>query len=333
MNSACKQGRYYKLTQILLCTISLFSLLLPTQLVKATLKMFKWVVYLTLLYITDFVVCKPDYLYHEEVAGWLKLHIVPTTWQDAFMQCHYEGAVLASPINSDFQSAISNVMREGHLSGPSGIFIGTNALFSEGDYISVEGVPLADMPVTWDSRYDGKPEKCLYLYGETVRPVECTSYAPYICYKERDNSTTFNECGTFDNEYQFSQETGSCYKFHSEIITWSEAHRICLAEGGYLAIINDQSEANIMKNMLPQQGSAAFIGMRKWKNDIWLTIHGEKVENVFHEWSNGYHENCNELYLQSDGTFRCASFKQFSQFICEKDPNAYRFQMVSDHEE
>uniref|UniRef100_A0A2A4K8A9 C-type lectin domain-containing protein n=1 Tax=Heliothis virescens TaxID=7102 RepID=A0A2A4K8A9_HELVI len=285
MNSACKQGRYYKLTQILLCTISLFSLLLPTQLVKATLKMFKWVVYLTLLYITDFVVCKPDYLYHEEVAGWLKLHIVPTTWQDAFMQCHYEG------------------------------------------------VPLADMPVTWDSRYDGKPEKCLYLYGETVRPVECTSYAPYICYKERDNSTTFNECGTFDNEYQFSQETGSCYKFHSEIITWSEAHRICLAEGGYLAIINDQSEANIMKNMLPQQGSAAFIGMRKWKNDIWLTIHGEKVENVFHEWSNGYHENCNELYLQSDGTFRCASFKQFSQFICEKDPNAYRFQMVSDHEE
>ncbi|XP_049705818.2 C-type mannose receptor 2 [Helicoverpa armigera] len=298
--------------------------------------MFKWIIYLTLLYMTDSVVCKPDYIYNDAVNGWLKFHAVPATWQNAFLQCHYEGAVLASPINPDLESALTQMMKKEDLFGPNGIFIGTNALSSEGDYISIEGVPLADMPVKWRHYNNEQPSKCLYFYDKMVEPIECSTYAPYICYKKRDNSTIFNECGTFDNEYHFSQETGSCYKFHSEFKTWSEAHRICLAEGGHLVIINDQAEATTIKNMLPLGGERVCIGLRQWSKDLWLTIHGEKLENVYHEGISGYdnrYDRSMNGYFFSDGTLNKINLNLESQYICEKDPYTYRFQKESSYNE
>uniref|UniRef100_A0A2A4JGL8 C-type lectin domain-containing protein n=1 Tax=Heliothis virescens TaxID=7102 RepID=A0A2A4JGL8_HELVI len=44
-----------------------------------------------LLFATDSVLSKPQYLFSYEAEGWLKLHTFPATWEQAFVRCHYEG--------------------------------------------------------------------------------------------------------------------------------------------------------------------------------------------------------------------------------------------------
>nr|XP_049705778.1 secretory phospholipase A2 receptor-like [Helicoverpa armigera] len=327
--TSCKNRHIYKIMRSLLKIIILLSFSSTGQ--NNIKKMLKWVFCVTLLYITDFVVCKPDYKYNEDVNGWLKFHTIPRTWEDAFLQCYYEGAVLASPLNADFVSVISDIMSD---EDASDIFIGSSAVFSEGDYISVEGVPLIDMPVKWMERFDNKkPENCLSYYDKKVNPISCSTYLPYICYKKKDRFARLNGCGTFDYKYRLNKATGNerCYKFHSEFRTWSEAHRICLAEGGHLAIIDDQA-ANIIKNLFPPNYSVAFIGLRKWKHDTWLTVHGQPLE-VYHNWNTKDISKTQSSYgvLFSNGSLgESVDTSTELTFICEKDPYTSRFQRVPD---
>lgn len=51
-----------------------------------------------------------DYKYLDVVDGWMKLHEIPANWHEARLRCHLEGAVLASPLNSNLKFAMASMM-------------------------------------------------------------------------------------------------------------------------------------------------------------------------------------------------------------------------------
>ncbi|KAJ8708244.1 hypothetical protein PYW07_010369 [Mythimna separata] len=301
--------------------------------------MLKYLFCATLLFVTDVVVCKPDYLFNHEVNGWLKLHVVPATWQDAFFNCHYAGAMLASPINAKLATALSNIMSASNLDAP--IYLGVNDV-SGGDFISDEGVPLADLSITWGTYVnDGKQPHCLSFYtnGKTYLS-SCTEFRPYICYKKRDNTTILNQCGTFDDDYHLYHATGSCYKYHKKHTSWVTAQKTCVAEGGHLVIINDKQEADIVTSFLHKSTNkmswpdAAYVGLLdRGKDHRFFTLHGEAIQKVYHTWAPGQPDNkginlCGLIY--PEGTLDDVDCnKALLKFICEKNPNTSRFENVS----
>lgn len=89
-------------------------------------------------------------------------------------------------------------------------------------------------------------------------------------------------------EYVLEPVTGSCYKFHRVARNWTRAYMTCAAEGGHLAVINSDSEANVLKGIFaknPQDSLRSnlesimkeiiHIGFHDWgERGIWTTIHG-----------------------------------------------------------
>ncbi|KAJ8730397.1 hypothetical protein PYW07_017435 [Mythimna separata] len=140
-------------------------------------------------------------------------------------------------------------------------------------------------------------------------------------------------------EYQYEPRTGSCYKLHEERQEWTRAQLICTAEGGYLAVVNDEEEAMILKNMSSKRAlkvskyndwEPMFIGIRDWdKKGIWSTVQGDSIENVYNVWGWGQPDNlgqnqyCGSLLKngQLDDTWCHAK----ALFMCERDPNKTRF--------
>ncbi|KAJ8726626.1 hypothetical protein PYW07_001324 [Mythimna separata] len=291
---------------------------------------------LTFIFVTvNVVVCKQDYHYNKRVDAWLKLHAVPASWNEAFLSCHYEGAVLASPINLEFATALRGLMVQSQLDGP--IFLGVHSLTKK-YFSSIEGVPLTDLSITWGSYGDGRtPENCLTLStGGKTYISSCQSWHPYICYKRNEQYTmNFNQCGTFDDDYILNGTLRKCYKFHKKPRSWYKAYDICSAEGGHLVIINNEEEANYITSYLVKPTSAGnwgervHIGIRDWIGDqTWLTIHGEKLESVYHSWAEGQpnvseHLKCGVIWTR--GYLDDLDCNQELRFFCEKDPNTSHF--------
>ncbi|CAH2038116.1 unnamed protein product, partial [Iphiclides podalirius] len=274
-----------------------------------------------------------DYKYHQEIQGWLKFHRVPATWHDARLQCQLEGAVLASPLNDDLLAAMNHTTYN--------IFIGIHATIAKGYYFSLEGVPLTRIPITWAA---GEPdncdnsEECLVLKNDgTVADVNCNEVFPFICYKKSKNTSFITNCGTGDSGYTLNENTGNCYKFHDVGRTWPVAFMTCSAEGGYLAIINSDQEAQSLKELFAHYPDTkikarypyvALLGFYDWNRlGTWNTIHGETLaEAGYSRWNKGQPDNA------TDGQYCGAMFREglfddmwchlTAPFICEKEPQS-----------
>ncbi|XP_041979952.1 secretory phospholipase A2 receptor-like [Aricia agestis] len=279
---------------------------------------------------------RADYSYHEGAGGWFKVHKVPAVWNDARLRCELEGAVLASPVNENVTSALIEFMEEAGLDLECGMFTGTNARFSKGDYYSIEGVPLWRMPVDWmplEPDNKNNKEECIVMVGNfSIADANCSQTLPYICYKKANESMPINECGTSDNDYKLFPNTCNCYKYHTKPRTWSEAFMTCSAEGGYLAIPNNKDEAIHLSNMFKDNiGKAAnttytevmFLGFKDIDiNGSWSTIHGSRMSDYYFEWHNGQPEGkngsttCGAMY--QDGLLDDYFCTNKATFVCEK---------------
>ncbi|XP_028163924.1 C-type mannose receptor 2-like [Ostrinia furnacalis] len=227
---------------------------------------------------------RPDYSYSERTGGWFKFHSVPATWEDARLQCYYEGAELVSPFNENIIQKMIMLM---DVNEPY-IFTGIHSTFSKGVYTSVGGVPLHEMPVSLHSR--DVSGNCVTMRSNgRVEARNCSSQYPYICFKKGPEHLTSSVCGA-DQEYKYEQRTGSCYKFHTLGRTWPQAFRVCVAEGGHLAIINSDVEADVIRGIFQNYPDDAFkadakyaasIGFQGWGAvKIWWTIHGQTLQDA-----------------------------------------------------
>ncbi|KAJ8727836.1 hypothetical protein PYW08_016221 [Mythimna loreyi] len=287
-----------------------------------------------LLIATDVVRCNPDYFFNFDAGGWLKLHTTPQPWEEAFVRCHDEGALMASPLNKGLASALHFQLTQ--LPANSQIFLGIHDFYSKGDFVSVEGVPVSDMGIKWAQGNGAGTGDCLTMSVDgRAHYSSCKDPLPFVCYRKLDNQT-MNECGTFDNGYQLNQHTGSCYKVHQEKVSWTRAYKTCASEGGYLVILNDAEEARIITAMFPRldksdQWERFYVGLGAWGNDrVWTTIHGEKIENVFNKWNPGQPDNYegiqNRGALIWNGNLDDVSVAGVRlMFVCEKSPKSKRF--------
>ncbi|CAK1595717.1 unnamed protein product [Parnassius mnemosyne] len=283
-----------------------------------------------------------DYRFFSEAVGWLKLHRVPANWFDARLRCHLEGSKLASPSTQGLINAMKLLISEATGDMSCGIFTGIHATFSKGDFHTIEGVPLSQISHTWAA---GEPdnfkdeESCIAMLPDgNVADVNCQEPLPYICYKENTKRMFMSNCGTTDTEYMFDSRTGSCYKFHTVPRTWSRAYMACSAEGGYLAIINSEEEARLIKEIFAKHPPAsllgniwkavAFVGFHDWnQHGEWLTIHGETLKEAGYDKFSGGEPNNATTGEFCGGVYRSGLFDDIwcenkYVFICEKSPDS-----------
>lgn len=69
------------------------------------------------------------------------------------------------------------------------------------------------------------------------------------------------------------------YKLHQNSKTWDEAKETCESEGGHLAVVNSQAEADVlMKVFQPSSSTWAFLGFTdREKEGVFIDIFGEYI--------------------------------------------------------
>ncbi|KAJ8727840.1 hypothetical protein PYW08_016225 [Mythimna loreyi] len=288
------------------------------------LKAYYFICLSILLILTDRARCDSDYLYNHKAGGWLKLYTAPQAWEQAFLKCDQDGAVLASPLNKELVNALQLQMLQFGVSG--NIFLGTHDLFSKGHFVSIEGVTLSDMDIKWAQGDGAGTGDCLTMSVDgSVHFSSCTDRLPFVCYRKPETQT-MNDCSTYDFEYHLNEQTGSCYKVHLNKQTWTRAYSICASEGGHLVILNDEEEVRIVQSMISTPYDQFNVGLVAWGNDrTWKTIHGDKIDDVYNQWNTG--EPNNENHIENRGA--CLSNGKLNDFpavsyslifVCEKSP-------------
>ncbi|XP_047987458.1 secretory phospholipase A2 receptor-like [Leguminivora glycinivorella] len=285
-----------------------------------------------------------NYEYVPEAGVWLRLHIVPANWKNAFRRCQLEGGVLASPSSYVLAKAMLSIMTENKVS--RSVFTGIHALVSEGDYLSLDGVPLSDIHLEWaegepsateDSSDPDNNENCVVLtrLGE-ASDVSCTSKYPYFCRRENASMTILNEkCQTTAAGYKYEPRTNSCYKLHTNAKKWHEAAKVCHSEGGHLAVVNSDEEAEVLKEifaMYPpktvtgaKHDDVAIVGVWKWddnRDGDWLTIYGQPISEAgFAKWGSGQPNNYGGVQhmtsIQRSGLLDDIAHYDREPFFCE----------------
>ncbi|XP_047036336.1 C-type mannose receptor 2-like isoform X1 [Helicoverpa zea] len=280
-----------------------------------------------------------DYKYNLMAKGWFKLYEVPETWYDARQRCSLQGAILASPTTPDIEFAMKQTMRNFFIQDTE-IFTGIHATLSPGNYRTVDGIRLSEIPIVWANNEPDNfldKERCITLnMNGAAYDRSCRETRPYICYRSGKKEVLTNKCGTVDDEYVYENKTNSCYKFHKIPKTYSRADFTCTAEGGHLLIINSETEAQVIrelyarypKNVIPGNfgKDTAFIGFRavdEWGD--WRTVHGETLHEAGYDLFSSGEPNNLTAGQYCGGIYRNALLDDMwcetqSVFICEKDP-------------
>ncbi|KAJ8708346.1 hypothetical protein PYW07_010471 [Mythimna separata] len=103
--------------------------------------------YFTLLFSLYFTegAFRCDYTYSSKTQTWFKLVSLPANFTDARLRCTLEGAVLASPTTPEILAEMRTIMNRSYPEYE--IFTGIHAIFSPGDFNTIEGTPLSKLPI------------------------------------------------------------------------------------------------------------------------------------------------------------------------------------------
>ncbi|XP_047987622.1 macrophage mannose receptor 1-like isoform X1 [Leguminivora glycinivorella] len=276
------------------------------------------------------------YEYMPEEDAWLRLHIEPAIWPDARLRCHLEGGALASPTTSAMTKALVAMLAANKMTMRHA-YIGVHALLSKGEFMSMEGIPMGNLSARWR---EGEPnnmkneEDCVVLdgAGEAI-DVSCSTPRPYFCRKESTRMIV-NKCGTTADGYKLEPRTGSCYKFHLVPRTWHRAAMACQAEGGHLAVINSNKEAQALKDIFGEHPITSIkggnvleanVGIWDWnEHGEWLTIFGQTLSEAGYEgWRHNEPNNVEKEFcgaIDRDGYLNNCPCDRFALFICEVTP-------------
>ncbi|CAB3248103.1 unnamed protein product [Arctia plantaginis] len=132
-------------------------------------------------------------------------------------------------------------------------------------------------------------------------------------------------CGT--QEYEYSKETGSCYKIYRVHEIWSEANKTCANDGAYLVILNDEHEAKIVVEMFSKESRlpASWVGVRDDTGmGQWHSVHGDpmdKIYNVWHKYSTNLYVSEACALLNPEGKLYDYYCNYYYHAICEKKPH------------
>ncbi|XP_025159644.1 hemolymph lipopolysaccharide-binding protein-like [Harpegnathos saltator] len=129
-----------------------------------------------------------------------------------------------------------------------------------------------------------------------------------------------------ENDYLVTPGIGA-HKLHRRKITWNKARKICIEEGGHLAIINSASEEKILLRLMQEKNIAeAWIGLHDlYEEGDWVTVTDEALENTgYSKWTTkfanlpdnyGGSQNC--AVLITEGGIDDVSCTLTHSFFCE----------------
>ncbi|XP_076279064.1 uncharacterized protein LOC143208479 [Lasioglossum baleicum] len=227
----------------------------------------------------------------------------------------------------------------------------------------------------WSDKWGGQPDNgggqqnCgTFLKEGTLDDVQCEAHFPFFCELplvsfeplaavgikgavEMSTPNSFVNCiilavglsVIFESQVTLSggvldkweQSGDHWYKLHSKARCWRDALKICRVEGGYLAVVNNQTEADELISRFHDHGQAigawcqdaVYVGIHdQFCEGEWITIFNEPIDDVFHDWSSkwgrqpdnfGGAQNCGTLYR--DGKLNDVPCTINLPFFCEKD--------------
>ncbi|KAI5632835.1 macrophage mannose receptor 1-like [Phthorimaea operculella] len=199
------------------------------------------------------------YNYNSDVRGWFKLHDIGATVKQAKHVCNTEGAVLASPTNDVMKNAMISLMHQVQLNKDVHTGIQTTG----------------QMRTNMKYQHEQGDSIALSDNGQLER-ISQYFELPYICYRNASLHSELNECGTTDSEYTLSKQTDKCYKFHRNRKTFYDAAETCVAEGGHLAIINSQTEADVIREIFDNNPAETIPG-NHWSDTAYLGYYASVV--------------------------------------------------------
>ncbi|KAL1021870.1 hypothetical protein UPYG_G00019100 [Umbra pygmaea] len=134
-------------------------------------------------------------------------------------------------------------------------------------------------------------------------------------------------CDTF---WDRNQDSGSCYQFNLyTIVTWSQAHFSCLAQGGNLLSITDLTEQRYIRERLSDMGVMVWIGLNHLSEGMgWQWSDGAPLDML--KFSSGLsssplqdNRQCG-VYTSGGGQWKSLSCESALPYICKKTPNNSR---------
>ncbi|KMQ90804.1 hemolymph lipopolysaccharide-binding protein [Lasius niger] len=95
------------------------------------------------------------------------------------------------------------------------------------------------------------------------------------------------------NDYLITPGMGA-HKLHTRKLPWNKARRICIQEGGHLAVINSNSEEKILLRVLEENKvNQAWLGVHDlYEEGDWNTIMDETLEATgYSKWKDASEPN------------------------------------------
>nr|XP_033338713.1 hemolymph lipopolysaccharide-binding protein-like [Megalopta genalis] len=136
-------------------------------------------------------------------------------------------------------------------------------------------------------------------------------------------ATSLDRC-----DYAITPGIGA-HKLHKRKMTWNEARKICIMEGGHLPLLNSAKKEALFKSLMAKNSlNAVWIGFHDlFEEGSWTTVTGELVDTMsYHPWANDEPDNwnneqhCGILWEKfKDGGVDDYKCSNTVPFICEID--------------
>ncbi|XP_059057059.1 macrophage mannose receptor 1-like [Achroia grisella] len=277
-----------------------------------------------------------DYKFLEDTQSFYKIHTLARTWQDARRTCKLEGGSLFYPENEEEANAVIKMWTDTQ-SVIDHIFIGISSLLAKGVFVTVDGVSISNVYRNWAK---GEPnnasgnQDCVKLNKlGFLYDYNCNVQHSFICKKTLASLEWNYACNMPYTDYTYSKTLGRCYKFHLTPKNWTEAYATCNAEQSFLAIIQNQADADYLVKLTKEapkdsvQGDylkgAVILGFHNLNDEGWNTIRGTALERTgYSTWGyrqpdGGDKEKCGSMFYNGHLNDLGCHHKCF--FICEND--------------
>ena len=124
-------------------------------------------------------------------------------------------------------------------------------------------------------------------------------------------------------ESGFTDYGGTCYKFHKDAQTWSNANAQCVKEFAVLPAIGSRGENDFFKQgLLKDQKGFTWLGFNdRLSESMYMAVDGSQIR--FMDWVNGQPTGKNQNCVGFDNTAKYGTMADYactsaSTYVCKK---------------
>ncbi|XP_026764354.2 macrophage mannose receptor 1-like isoform X1 [Galleria mellonella] len=276
---------------------------------------------------------RKDYKYLEDTESFYKIHVIARSWQAARDTCKLEGASLFYPADEGEANTITKMWTNDLISVQ--IFIGISSLLGNRVFVTIDGLSISDVYHKWlkgEPNNLGGNENCVVIKRDgSLNDCSCSLPHNFICKKTLASLEWNSACNFPNTDYTYSETLNRCYKFHLTPKNWNEAYATCIAEQSFLAVIENQAEADYFVKLIREapkhtvqvnySRGTVFLGFHNIDGEYWKTVNGAALEGIgYSKWGYFYgddNEKCGSMFYNGELNKMGCHHKSF--FICEYD--------------